>query len=164
MANATFSGYIPTNKGTCVIVIMTIIFVIFAHITIITAIIKRNALAEQRYYIVANISASDCCCCLVALIFFIRNRIDGHYSADISNLLLSKVVTASFRVSLLCTCLLSFDRYIAISRALRYQQIITTERILKGISCFWVLSLLLILVSYLKKGKSRILFDETTAM
>ena len=91
------------------------------------------------------------------LICCIRFIIDGYFIADTANYLLIRLAIAAFRVSLFCTCLLSFDRYIAVSCALRYHQIVTRERLSKGISCFWVLSLLLIPVSFVLKERSKVI-------
>ena len=164
MVNATFSGYLLIQKSTLSIYITIIIFVILAHISIISAIFKRNNLAKQRYYIVATISATDCCSCMVALIVLFRSIIDGYFTGDFTNYLLAGIVLASFRVSLFCTCLLSFDRYIAVSRALRYNEIITTKRILMGLSSFWILSLLLCLIPFLQKEERNIIFNNGIGM
>ena len=128
-------------------------FTMVAHIAIISTIFKRNKLASKRYLIVANISASDCCYCLFALIMVVRSSVDGYIIRDMTYHVLSGLILTSFRVSLLCTCLLSFDRYIAVSRALRYNQMITTTRIFKCVSSFWVLSLLIVLASQFEKPK-----------
>ena len=160
MVNATtFSGFIANNKSTLTLVIMIIIFSILAHIAIISVILKKTSLAKQRYYIVANISACDCCFGLVFLIWYIRFIIDGYFIIDTTNYLLSRFASASFRVSLFCTRLLSFDRYIAVSRALRYHEIITRARIFKVISSFWIINFLLIVVSFLLKEESEFFND-----
>ena len=147
MANTTEEVYTSlSSAGPIYIVIF--VFVIVAHIVIIYAISKRNRLAQKRYYIVASISACDCCGCLFILIRYIRSNIYGYVLKDITFSVFTGVIAASLRASLLCTCLLTFDRYIAVSLALRYHEVITNARIFKAISSFFVLSLLLLLVPY----------------
>ena len=149
MVNTTEVVYTASKKSTDTIFIVICLFVILVHIAIIYAISTRNRLAKNRYYIVASISTSDCCGCLFLLIWYIRSKVYGHFVTDITLHVLSGLITASLRVSLLCTCMLSFDRYIAVSRPLRYHHFITAARIFKAISSFFVLSLLLLLVSQL---------------
>ena len=137
-----------SSRSTDIIFIVILIFVIVVLIVIIYAISTRNRLANNRYYIVASISTCDCCMCLFILIVCIRYKLYGYLVTDITFYVLSGVITASLRASLLCTCLLSFDRYIAVSRSLRYHQVITTARIFKAISSFLVFSLFILLVSH----------------
>ena len=134
------------NKSLDAIIIETLLFVIAVHIAIIYVISTRNRLAEIRSYIVSSISTCGCCTCLFILIWYIRSKVYGNFVEDITFYVIAGVIAASLRVSLLSTCMLSFDRYIAVSRPLRYHQIITTSRLFKAISSFLVLSLLLLLV------------------
>ena len=152
MVNTTEVVY-TARKSFITIYMVIFSFTMVAHIAIISTIFNRNKLSSKRYLIVANISASDCCYCLFALIMLVRSIVDGYVIRDVTYHVLMGFIITSFRVSLLCTCLLTFDRYIAVSQALRYNQIVTTTRIFKCVSSFWVLSLLIVLASHFEKPR-----------
>ena len=146
MVNTIEVSYQAGVVHTATLFIVIFSFVIVVHTAIIYVIIRRNRLTKKRYYIVASISTCHCCQCLFILIWCIHSKGYGYFVKDITSSVLEGVITASFRVSLFCTCLLNFDRYIAVSSALRYQEIITKKRIFKAIFSYLVLSLFLLLV------------------
>ena len=147
MDNETEVSYPADAVPTATVYIVILLFVIVVHIAIIYVILKRTCLAKKRLYIVASISTFDCFGSLFILIWYIQTKGQGYFDKDISSYVLPGVITSLFRVSLFCTCLLSLDRFIAVSRPLRYPQIVTTERIFKAIFSYLALSLFLLLIS-----------------
>ena len=153
MVNTTEGMNTVTKNSTDTIYIVIVLFVILVHIAILYAISTRNRLAQNRYYILASISTSDCCGCLFLLIWYVRSKVYGYFLTDITSHVLSEIIASLLRLSLLCTCLISFDRYIAVSRPLRYHQIMNTSIIIKAISSFLVFSLFLFIASHLGEPK-----------
>ena len=103
-----------------IIYLVLLLPTIALHSIIITLITKNNLLSTKRYYIIASISLSDSCYCIFSLPMVIRVLSVGYMHNDVIQEILSTLVFGSFLTSLMCTCLLTIDRYVAVAYPLRY--------------------------------------------
>ena len=145
------------NSGPIVYVTLIVPTITF-HLTIITLIFKKNRLRRENHlFIIANITTCDLSYCLFSLILAIRALALDHFRDDVLREVLRFFAIMSFGTSMLCTSLLTMDRYIAVSCGLRYNQIVTKRRIVIGIICIWTFSMLMTLTwKFLEK-----LFNDT---
>ena len=137
-----------------IIYLVLLLPTIALHSVIMTLINKKNLLQTNRYLIIASISLFDCCYCIFSLPLVIRTLSLGYMVNDVIQEILSTLVFGAFLTSMMCTCLLTIDRYAAVLYALRYHKIINKRRLLTAVIFFWTLSLILIILcKCLEKAK-----------
>ena len=146
------------NSGPIVYVTLIVPTITF-HLTIITLIFKKNRLRrENNLFIIANITTCDLSYCFFSLIFSIRALALDYFRDDFQSEIVIFFAIMRFGTSMLCTSLLTMDRYIAVSCGLRYNQIVTKRRIVLVIIGIWMFSMLMTITwKFLEK-----LFNDTT--
>ncbi|EDO35245.1 predicted protein [Nematostella vectensis] len=98
-------------------------------------------LHKPTFYFIASLSVADIIVGAVYVPFFAVAVLDGWGFGTIWCDVLAVTVSLSFNASLVTLALVSWDRYLAITKPLRYQAFMTSERAAALIAGAWVHSL-----------------------
>ena len=112
------------------------LIILAAQVAIVILIIIKKRLHTQRYYIVRSVAIADIVFIINALILIIREFVRGHIRHDLIEEISSGMAMSALLTSIFTTSLLTLDRYIAVSRGLRYYIIVTKKKSCSHVTSF----------------------------
>ena len=119
-----------------------------ANVAIIVLICRKRQLRCVRFYIIANFSLADfltsfsgCINVIVALAGY--EALHAKEGAAEGNKILLSIALCTMVNSLFTTALLAIDRYVAVKYSLRYESIMTENRLFVTLGIIWAASLVI---------------------
>ena len=125
-----------------------------ANVAIITLICRKRQLHHVRFYIIANFSVADvltslggCINVIVALAGY--EALQAEEGAIEGNKILLSMALCTMVNSLLTAALLAVDRYIAVKYSLRYESILTKNKVFVTLGIIWAASVVIAGIAFI---------------
>ena len=136
------------------IYLITSVTATIANVAIIVLICRKRQLRCVRFYIIANFSVADiltsfsgCINVIVALAAY--EALHAKEVAAEGNKILLSITLCTMVNSLLTTALLAIDRYIAVKFSLRYESIMTKNKLFVTLGIIWAVSVAIAGVAFI---------------
>ena len=136
------------------IYLITSVTATIANVAIIVLICRKRQLRCVRFYIIANFSVADiltsfsgCINVIVALASY--EALHAKEGAAEGSKILLNIALCTMVNSLLTTALLAIDRYIAVKFSLRYESIMTKNKLFVTLGIIWAVSMAITGVAFI---------------
>jgi G protein-coupled receptor 52 len=141
------------EPGYAVIIFLITLFIFLGNIFNLLVLIRTNAMHNNPGYYMMNLAVTDLGLGIICSLWAVPLSISGRYQFQEWSMFLHGFLAQLFCAVSICTLgAVSFDRYLAISRPLRYPSIMTAKVCFIIIIVVWIINLFVMLPPFVGFG------------